>query len=95
MLRVEKTGKFKQLLDELHLTNPELKTEIDQRIRWFQKNPQDTRLRNHYLTGRMAEMHAFSITGDIRIVYEWIGKTTVRFLAIGGHKRVYGKRQKG
>ncbi len=32
---------------------------------------------------------AFSITGDMRIIYEWLGKNTVRFLAIGGHKKVY------
>ena len=32
---------------------------------------------------------AFSITNDIRIIYEWLGKNTVRFLAIGGHKKVY------
>jgi len=32
---------------------------------------------------------AFSITDDIRIVYEWLGKSTVRFLAIGEHEKVY------
>jgi len=34
---------------------------------------------------------AFSVTDDIRIVYEWLGKTTVRFLAIGRHSKVYKK----
>ncbi|MBI2086543.1 hypothetical protein HYT74_04330 [Candidatus Daviesbacteria bacterium] len=56
------------------------------------KNPQDTRLKNHSLTGRMIGKWAFSITGDIRIVYEWLGKTAVRFLAIGGHKKVYRRK---
>lgn len=92
MLKVEKTGKFNQLLDELRLKNPELEAEIDQRIHWFQKNSQDTRLRNHQLTGRMEGKWAYSITDDIRIVYEWLGKTTVRFLAIGGHQKVYRKK---
>lgn len=92
MIKTERTGKFNQLLDELHLVNPELKAEINQRIRWFQQNPQDTRLRNHSLIGRMAKKWAFSITDDIRIVYEWVGKTTVRFLAIGGHQKVYKRK---
>ncbi len=34
---------------------------------------------------------AFSITDDIRIVYEWKTKNVVRFLAIGGHEKVYGR----
>jgi len=34
---------------------------------------------------------SFSITGDVRIVYEWLGRNEVRFLAIGGHRKVYGK----
>ena len=40
----------------------------------------------------MAEKWAFSITDDIRIVYEWLNKNTVRFLAIGGHNRVYKRK---
>ncbi|OGG27543.1 hypothetical protein A3A64_02805 [Candidatus Gottesmanbacteria bacterium RIFCSPLOWO2_01_FULL_48_11] len=60
-----------------------------ERIRWFRKNPDDTRLRNHALHKKLAGKWAFSITGDIRIVYEWVGMSTVRLLAIGGHKMVY------
>ena len=59
------------------------------RIRWFKKNPHDTRLDNHLLTKKMIGKWAFSITDDIRIVYEWTNQTTVRFLAIGSHNKVY------
>ncbi|MDO8570225.1 MAG: hypothetical protein Q7R97_01410 [Candidatus Daviesbacteria bacterium] len=79
----------------MYSKNPELKKEVDKRIIWFQNNPQDTRLRNHLLIGRMSGKWSFSITGDIRIVYEWIGKTTVRFLAIGGHQKVYKRKNSG
>jgi mRNA-degrading endonuclease YafQ of YafQ-DinJ toxin-antitoxin module len=34
---------------------------------------------------------AFSITDDIRIIYEWKDKNVVRFLAIGTHPEVYRK----
>lgn len=91
MIKVERTGKFNQLLDKIRFENLELELVVSKRIYWFQNNPDDTRLNNHALTKRMASKWAFSITDDVRIVYEWLGKTTVRFLAIGGHKRVYKK----
>lgn len=69
--------------------NPHLKREVARRIIWFRKNPADTRLANHALKRRMKGKFAFSITRDTRIIYEWLGKSTVRFLAIGGHKQVY------
>lgn len=94
MIKVEWTGRFKQLLDEICFENLELESEVSKKICWFQNNPDDTRLDNHELTKRMEGKWAFSITDDIRIVYEWLGKTTVRFLAIGGHKRVYKRRSR-
>lgn len=69
-----------------------MRATIMERIALFRKNPDDTRLANHALHGRMDEKWAFSITDDIRIVYTWIGNTTVRFLAIGTHEEVYGKK---
>jgi len=60
----------------------------------LQHNPEDTRLRNHSLHKTMENKWAFSIRGDIRIVYVWIGKRTVRFLAIGGHEGVYTRKKK-
>lgn len=92
MIRVKRTGKFNQLLDDLYVENPELELEVNQRVHWFKNNPDDTRLDNHALTKRLEGKWAFSITDDIRIVYEWLGKTTVRFLAIGGHTRIYKRK---
>ena len=94
MVKIEQSGKFSQLLDEICFENPELEIEINERTRWFQKNPNDSRLDNHPLTKRMIDKWSFSITDDTRIVYEWLGKSTVRFLAIGTHKKVYKRRSK-
>lgn len=80
------------MLNELISQDNSLEQVVVERIKWFQRNPQDTRLDNHLLTKKMAGKWAFSITDDIRIVYEWLTKTTVRFLAIGGHKKVYGRK---
>lgn len=92
MLKIKKIGEFELQLEQLGYNNgDEITHLVDQKIKLFQKNPHDTRLRNHALTKRMKGKFAFSITGDIRIIYVWLGKSTVRFLAIGGHKKVYGR----
>ena len=92
MVKIETTGKFVQQFNELRFEDPELEAEINKRIHWFQKNPRDTRLKDHRLSKRMAGKRAFSITSDVRLVYECLSETSVRFLAIGGHKRVYKRK---
>lgn len=92
MLKIERTGNYEQTLQDVTEKNEELVEVIQQRAKLFQRNPDDTRLDNHELHGRMEGRFAFAITGDIRIIYRWIGKTTVRFLAIGTQEAVYQKR---
>lgn len=92
MIKIRRRRDFSEMLNELTSQDESLEQVIGERIKWFQGNPQDTRLDNHPLIKKMAGKWAFSITDDIRIVYEWLGKTTVRFLAIGGHKRVYKRK---
>lgn len=70
--------------------SPELKERVSLQVERFRRNPTDTRLDNHDLKKEMSGQWAFSITGDIRIVYEWLGRHEARFLAIGGHEEVYG-----
>lgn len=94
MPKIIKDGNFEEMYAEVCQEDHLLESEIQQRIRWFKKNPDDTRLDNHSLTKKMAGQWAFSITGDIRIVYEWLGKATIRLLAIGGHKKVYKRKTK-
>ncbi|EKE04961.1 MAG: hypothetical protein ACD_19C00427G0008 [uncultured bacterium] len=92
MLKIQLDGSFHVSYKQLVEDYPSLTQEIEKRINWFRKNPDDSRLQNHALRKRMKGKFAFSITGDIRIVYEWLGKSTVRFLVIGGHKKVYTRK---
>lgn len=91
MVKIYWTGRFSQLLDKLCFENPDFEVEVNQRIHWFSKNPKDTRLDNHSLTKKMQGKWAFSVTDDIRIVYELLGRNAVRFLDIGPHSKVYKK----
>ena len=91
MIKIRYTGQYQKLHAKYIELIPDLRKEVDKRVIWFQKNPDDTRLDNHPLTKRLKGKWAFSITDDIRIVYEWKSKNLVRFLAIGPHTRVYKK----
>lgn len=63
---------------------------FDDRVRLFEENPQNPLLLDHPLTGKLKNHRAFSITGDIRVVY-YIHKNTAYFIDIGTHNQVYGK----
>lgn len=86
MLKVKRSGEFTRNLDNLDQDISDL---AEDKIVLFSKNPDDTRLKNHKLKSKMKGKWALSITGDIRIIYIWESKTVVRFLAIGGHRKVY------
>lgn len=90
MIKIKRTGKFDQMLKDL-AEDKKLLDLTEEKILLFAKNPTDTRLENHPLKRRLKGKWAFSVTDDVRIVYEWQGKNTVRFLAIGGHEKVYKK----
>lgn len=89
MTKIKFSGKFNKMYRELINEEPALSDLIADAMSLFEKNPDDTRLDNHALTKKMKGQHAFSITNDVRIIYKRIGKNTVRFLAIGPHKKVY------
>ena len=93
MIKVQQSGDFHAQYLEITRDNQELQDLIADVIHWFEKNPADTRIRNHPLHRSMKGKWAFSVTGDIRIIYEWLGTNTVRFLAIGDHPQIYSKKR--
>ena len=92
MVKIDFTGRFNFMYSAVIEENPELEEEVLKRVNWFRRRPDDKRLENHALRKRMKGKWAFSITDDIRIVYEWKTKNMARFLAIGGHEKVYGRK---
>ncbi len=92
MVKIDFTGRFNLMYSSVLEKNSELGDEVFKRMNWFRRRPDDQRLDNHALRKRMKGKWAFSITDDVRIVYEWKTKNTVRFLAIGRHEKVYGSK---
>lgn len=88
-MKIRQSGDFDRMYEALITTHPELAEIVLKQVERFVKNSNDTRLDNHGLHKSMEGKWAFSVNDDFRIIYEWLGKTTVRFLAIGHHSQVY------
>jgi len=75
--------KFKKL-------SPDVKKNVVSAVRIFSKNPFYTALKNHPLKGSLKGKRAFSVTGDVRIIFEeYDGYVLVIMLDVGTHNQVY------
>ncbi|MBI2599621.1 type II toxin-antitoxin system mRNA interferase toxin, RelE/StbE family [Candidatus Daviesbacteria bacterium] len=68
--------------------NPNLYTRFKDRVKEFLMNPESPILKDHQLKGDKKDFRAFSITGDIRVVY-YRGEDYIYFIDIGSHNQVY------
>lgn len=64
-------------------------SQTEERIALFKSDPKNSLLKDHGLTGAKKKLRAFSVTGDIRIVYLPVSDTEVVFIDIGSHNQVY------
>lgn len=88
-MKIELHPNFKKYYKKRIATNPQLVKKTLERIELFQQNPKSPILRSHKLLGKKNVYWAFSVTGDIRIVYFRISQDHVIFLDIGTHSQVY------
>ncbi len=68
--------------------NKSLDKQFQERLQLFLVNQHSPFLKTHKLTGAKKELHAFSVTGDVRVVYYQEGDT-IFLLDIGSHNQVY------
>ena len=69
-------------------TNLKVRKKYKERLKMFLDNSNNPLLRNHGLVGDKIHLKAFSITGDIRVVYKQVDESYI-FLDIGTHNQVY------
>lgn len=67
---------------------PKLSSQFTKQLHKFIHNPKDPSLRDHKLIGKKISFRAFSVTGDIRIVYT-IKDDEIWLYDIGSHNQVY------
>ena len=68
--------------------NPSLSENFDRQLRIFLQSPHDTILKDHKLAGRKKSLRAFSVTGDIRVVYG-VANNEIWLYDVGTHNQVY------
>lgn len=71
------------------LHNSKLDRKFRKRLDIFIKNPNNSLLQDHRLVGEMKQYRAFSVTGDIRVVYMKLDNLILLY-DIGTHPQIYG-----
>ncbi|KKR46317.1 MAG: Addiction module toxin, RelE/StbE family [Parcubacteria group bacterium GW2011_GWB1_40_14] len=62
---------------------------VQQRLRLFIEDPKNPILNNHELIGKYSGYYSINITGDLRALYQIIGKNVTLFITIGTHSHLY------
>ncbi|MBL7159679.1 type II toxin-antitoxin system mRNA interferase toxin, RelE/StbE family [Candidatus Microgenomates bacterium] len=65
-----------------------LNQQFKSRFKLFLKNSSHPLLKDHKLSGKLKEYRAFSVSGDIRLVYKRLNDSLLLY-DIGAHNQVY------
>lgn len=91
MLIIDLNKSYKKAYEKRIKNNPALRKKLIESVELFSQNFQNPDLHNHKLKGPKKGEWSFSITGDYRVVYRWIGNNMVEFVDVGTHNQVYGR----
>ena len=89
-MKVEFTHSFIKIYKKRFSHKPNTRKQFDERTKIFAADSQNSLLRDHQLSGKLQGYRAFSVTGDIRIVY-YVSENIAYFVDIGTHNQVYGR----
>ncbi len=87
-MKIEFTRAFIRTHKKRILHQVNLHKKFKERTRLFELNPTNPILNDHALKGKLDHKRAFSITGDVRVIY-YIQDGTAYFVNIGTHPQVY------
>lgn len=68
--------------------NAKLTAQFQKQLSKFLADPSDPTLKDHKLVGEKETFRAFSVTGDIRVIYRIVGDELWLY-DIGSHNQVY------
>lgn len=87
-MNIELHPHFKKSYQKRRANNPKLVQRFRDRVEVFKQEPHNAILKDHDLIGTKAGLRAFSISGDVRVIYEKI-EDRIIFHDIGTHNQVY------
>jgi addiction module RelE/StbE family toxin len=88
MKKIEYTKQFQRRLKQRYSHQPKVIARLQYHLELFSQGVRKEPINDHPLTGKFKGLRAFSIGGDIRVVYQ---ETDDRYLLldIGSHNQVY------
>ena len=87
-MKVEAKKKFIRIFEKRFRSDRALQKKFKERTVMFEANSSNPFLHDHPLTGDKVGFRAFSITGDIRVIYI-VENGIAYFLDIGTHNQIY------
>jgi len=87
-MKIEYSTRFQKNYQKRIAQNSKLEKQFKKRLKLFFVSPDYPLLRDHALIGELEGFRSFSITGDIRLIYQ-INKKSLVFYDIGSHNQLY------
>jgi addiction module RelE/StbE family toxin len=88
MKPIEYTKQFQKRLQQRYAHQPRVIERFQQHVELFASGVREEPVNDHPLTGKLRGLRAFSIGGDVRVVYR-DAPDHYLFLDIGSHNQVY------
>jgi len=88
MKPIRRHRSFKKNFKKRVVPNQKLTKQFEKRIELFMSGARGYPLNDHVLVGSMNNLRAFSINGDLRVVYRET-EEYIEFLDVGSHNQVY------
>jgi mRNA-degrading endonuclease YafQ of YafQ-DinJ toxin-antitoxin module len=86
-MQIELTNHFLKMVCKLQKSEQVI---LSKKVGIFKNNPQDPRLRTHFLTGKLKNIQSFSLNYSKRVLFV-VDKNKFIFIAVGTHDQVYRK----
>jgi addiction module RelE/StbE family toxin len=85
---IERHKRFEKIFQTRIASDPKLVKQFEERLLLFIKGVSNYPLYDHSLDGKLTGKRAFSIAGDVRVVYKIVDGVCI-FVDIGSHNQVY------
>jgi addiction module RelE/StbE family toxin len=88
MKKLEYTKQFQKRLKQRYSHQPQVIERLQRQLELFSRGIRKEPINDHLLTGKLKGLRAFSVGGDVRVVYQ---ETEEHYLLldIGSHNQVY------
>lgn len=89
MIEIQYSKKFKKNFCKRVPEGSTLDQKYNERLNIFITDLKNKIIKDHKLTGNLKNYRAFSISGDVRVIYYQLSEEKVLFIDIGTHNQIY------